>query len=210
MCEAIASVEAPHIDMVVCSAGTTALQRFSEGTMRDFESVVQTNLLGTARIVHACLTKMSESSTPTVVILNSLAGRLAAPGMAAYSASKFGLLGFADSLRQELPNRFCVQTIHPGFVKTQLLEHSIVNDQISFHAAQKFLQRYGTSPNRIAHLIVKAIKQEKKSVFLGAETKLLAAMERVLPQITSKVIGHAYRHLCKWGLFGEAGRELAR
>ena len=89
------------IDVVIANAAIDAIEPIKEMEPATFERVVQVNLIGTYRTVHAALPAM-EGHNGHILIINSLGSVIAPPFMSAYAASKAGLTGLADSLRLEL------------------------------------------------------------------------------------------------------------
>jgi NAD(P)-dependent dehydrogenase (short-subunit alcohol dehydrogenase family) len=81
------------------------------------------NVYGPHRLIRAVLPHMREREDGTIVNVSSVAGRLASPGMGAYSASKFALEGYSDALRNEVaPHGIDVSVVQPGPVKTKFRE----------------------------------------------------------------------------------------
>ena len=88
------------------------------------------NVFGPHRLVRAALPHMRERGDGTIVNVSSLAGRIAAPGMGAYSASKHAVEGYSDSLRRELePFGIDVSVVQPGPVATAFRDR--VDDELS-------------------------------------------------------------------------------
>lgn len=87
------------------------------------------NLFGPHRLVREVLPHMREREEGTIVNVSSVAGRLAAPGMGAYSASKHAMEGYSDSLRLEVDQfGIDVSVVQPGPVKTGFRDR--VDDEI--------------------------------------------------------------------------------
>lgn len=89
------------IDAVIANAGIAIGGPTRLADPEAFERVIEINLLGVYRTVHACLPQIVERQG-YVLVVSSMAAIFHAPGMAAYSASKAGVEAFADSLRGEL------------------------------------------------------------------------------------------------------------
>ncbi len=89
------------IDVVIANAAIDAIEPIREMEPATFERVVQVNLIGTYRTIHAALPAM-DGRNGHILIINSLGSVIAPPFMSAYAASKAGLTGLADSLRLEL------------------------------------------------------------------------------------------------------------
>jgi NAD(P)-dependent dehydrogenase (short-subunit alcohol dehydrogenase family) len=91
-----------------------------EFEISDWLEVLNTNLNGAFYTVKAALPHIREGGH--IVFVGSIASKRAFPGWAAYCASKWGLLGFAKSLGEELKGRIKVSTVLPGAVDTPLWE----------------------------------------------------------------------------------------
>jgi NADP-dependent 3-hydroxy acid dehydrogenase YdfG len=95
-------LELGPVEEVVPAAGVAAVAPFLEAPASEFEAVVATNLSGAANLARAFLPAMVRRGRGTLVALLSVASRRAFPGWSAYCASKFGLLGLVEVLREEL------------------------------------------------------------------------------------------------------------
>jgi len=96
--------------------------------MAEYRAVMDVNFFGAVAMTKACMGLLT-TVDPTdgrrgrVVYVSSIAGLLAAPGMSAYSASKYALEAFSDSLRREMVDfRMPVVLIEPSFLRTPILD----------------------------------------------------------------------------------------
>lgn len=89
-------------DVLVNSAGAFALVGFTETTTEEFDRQLAVNLRGPFLVTRAFLPEMIERGSGHVVNVGSIAGRVALPGNAGYSASKYGLRGMHEVLVAEL------------------------------------------------------------------------------------------------------------
>lgn len=114
------------IDILVNAAGqleTGPAEAVGPGA---FERLMQVNFLGAVRMVHACLPLLRGSRAPAIVNVSSVAGLVAPPFMAAYAASKFALVGYTRSLRQEMHGSgIHIGLVMPGPVDTPMTEGRI-------------------------------------------------------------------------------------
>jgi NAD(P)-dependent dehydrogenase (short-subunit alcohol dehydrogenase family) len=121
--------EEGRIDALVNNAGYG-----QHGPLEDlredlFEKQFQVNVFGPHRLVREVLPHMRKREDGTIVNLSSIAGRLAAPGMGAYSASKHAIEGYSDALRVEVdPFGVDVSVVRPGPVQTEFRER--VDDEL--------------------------------------------------------------------------------
>jgi Short-chain alcohol dehydrogenase of unknown specificity len=108
------------LDILVVNAGIARVGYVEEFDISDWLEVINTNLNGAFYTVKAALPHIREGGH--IVFVGSIASKRAFPGWAAYCASKWGLLGFAKSLGEELKGRIKVSTVLPGAVDTPLWE----------------------------------------------------------------------------------------
>jgi len=108
------------LDILVVNAGIARVGYVEEFEISDWLEVINTNLNGAFYTVKAALPHIREGGH--IVFVGSIASKRAFPGWSAYCASKWGLLGFAKSLGEELKGRIKVSTVLPGAVDTPLWE----------------------------------------------------------------------------------------
>lgn len=109
--------------------------------------VVDINLFGTMRVNAALFPYLWEAKGSCIFNIASMGGLIAPHGMGPYSASKFGLLGYNDSLRREMaPYRIRVIGLEPGFLRTELASNIFTNpDSFDFSHTRLFAGRGGGS-----------------------------------------------------------------
>lgn len=121
---AVAEMRAQHgrIDGVVHSAGVVAYGRTEEQPARVVDAVVRTNLLGAVNVVRHVLPPMREADHGTVVLVGSVIGHIAVPGMTPYVVSKWGVRALARQLQLENRDRRGVHVAYlsPGGVDTPI------------------------------------------------------------------------------------------
>ncbi|MBN1240346.1 MAG: SDR family oxidoreductase [Gammaproteobacteria bacterium] len=135
--------------------GTT---RFDQGSAEDWQSAVETNLLGTMRVTRAILPGMVERNAGDIVNVGSIAGLRIVPTMAAYHASKAGVHAFCDALRADLADTAVrVTEIMPGLTKTDLIRRRYRGDQ---QRADEYYARFqmALDPDDVASTILFALE----------------------------------------------------
>ncbi|MFY9615712.1 MAG: SDR family NAD(P)-dependent oxidoreductase [Candidatus Dormiibacterota bacterium] len=126
-----AAAELGRLDTLVNNAGVMLLGQAVGAPIEEWEEVVRVNLMGLMYCAHAALPHLlsaAESSPRKVadmVNIASTAGRVARVGSGAYNATKFGVVAFSESLRQEVTQRHVrVSAVEPGAVDTELPLHN--------------------------------------------------------------------------------------
>ena len=108
-----------RIDILVNNAGVGWYKPFEEWTVDELDLAIDVNLKGTIYMTRAVLPEMIASGYGQIVNVASDLGRRMLPNMAAYVASKFGVVGFAGSLLREVKGKGVkVMTITPGIIDT--------------------------------------------------------------------------------------------
>jgi clavulanate-9-aldehyde reducatase len=111
------------LDIVVNNAGVMLLGQVEGADTEDWRRMVSTNVLGLMYMTHAALPYVLERRG-AIVQISSNAGRVARAGGAVYSATKFAVNAFSESLRQEVTTRGVrVVVLEPGVVATELRDH---------------------------------------------------------------------------------------
>ncbi len=114
-------VELGPIEVVVANAGITKDMLLLRMTDDDFETVIDTNLTGSFRLVKRAIKSMMKQRFGRVIFISSVVGLYGSPGQINYSASKSALVGFARSLTRELGGRgITANVVAPGFIETDM------------------------------------------------------------------------------------------
>ena len=109
------------IHALVNNAGVAAKGFFEDLSEDEIRNAFEVNVFGSMAMTRAVLPAMRGARQGRVLFITSLAGLLGSPAYSAYSASKFSLEGFGESLRPELaPFGIHVSLIEPGFVRTRI------------------------------------------------------------------------------------------
>lgn len=138
-----------ELDVLIHNAGVAYPGRVAESSVDEWRSTMQVNVVGAVALTLALLPAL-RSAGGHVVFINSGAGINASPGLASYSASKFALRGFADSLRSDEPG-LRVTSIHPGRIATPMQEDLVAYEGRDYQPEQ-FL-----SPESVARIVVDAL-----------------------------------------------------
>ncbi|WP_083406502.1 SDR family oxidoreductase [Mycolicibacterium rutilum] len=108
------------LDVLIHNAGAAYPARVAESTVDEWRATMEVNVIGAVGLTLALLPAL-RAARGHVLFVNSGAGINASPGLASYSASKFALRSFADSLRADEPS-LRVTSVHPGRIATEMQE----------------------------------------------------------------------------------------
>ena len=110
-------------NVLVNNAGVMLLAPFGADQREDYRRMLEVNLLGAITATEVFLGQLKAGGEGDIVNISSVAGRTARPTNGVYAATKFGLNGWSDSIRQELLPDVRVTVVEPGAVETELVEH---------------------------------------------------------------------------------------
>ncbi len=135
--------------MLIHNAGVAFPGRVAESTVEEWRETMEVNVVGAVALTLALLPAL-RAVGGHVVFINSGAGINASPGLASYTASKFALRGFADSLRNDEPS-LRVTSVHPGRIATEMQEGLIAYEGREYDPS-RFL-----SPESVAKVVADAV-----------------------------------------------------
>jgi len=92
----------PQLDILINAAGTGIIKPVENLTINDFLNTVNSNLVGTFLLVKTFLPKMKEAKKGLIINIPGVLGKVPMAGAAAYCASKYGLLGMMQCIREEV------------------------------------------------------------------------------------------------------------
>lgn len=137
------------LDVLIHNAGTAFPARVAESTVDEWQDTLQVNVVGAVALTLALLPAL-RAAGGHVLFVNSGSGINASPGLASYSASKFALRSFADSLRADEPS-LRVTSVHPGRIATEMQEGLVAYEGGEYDPS-RFL-----SPESVAKVIADAV-----------------------------------------------------
>jgi uncharacterized protein len=148
---------AGEVDVLVANAGLPASGRLERFSLEEIDAALDVNLRAPIQLTRALLPGMLERGSGHLVYVSSLSGKVASPQTALYSATKFGLRGFATGLRQDVePIGVGVTVVYPGFVS----EAGMFAD-----SGAKLPPWVGTrTPQQVAEAIARGIESEREEI----------------------------------------------
>jgi NADP-dependent 3-hydroxy acid dehydrogenase YdfG len=146
-------------DILINNAGVMLLAPFTSEQQAEHREMLEVNLLGAITATEVFLDQLRDGGGDLINI-SSVAGRTARSGNAVYAATKWGINGFSEGLRQELAPDIRVTLIEPGAVATELTDH--ITDAQTKQATQEFVRDLAITPRDIAEVIAFAVSRPRR------------------------------------------------
>ncbi len=147
------------VDILINNAGVMLLAPFTSEQQAEHRQMLEVNLLGAITATEVFLDQLRDGDGDLINI-SSVAGRTARAGNAVYAATKWGINGFSEGLRQELQPDIRVTVIEPGAVATELTDH--ITDAQTKQATQEFVRDLAITPQDIAEVIAFAVSRPRR------------------------------------------------
>jgi len=194
---------------VINNAGICVCGEFEWLTWEHCESMININLLGAARLTKAAL-PVIKANKGRVIVMSSVAGLRGYPGLSMYCATKHGLEGFSDSLRQELSRHDVhVISVQPGDFSTSTCilhnHHKNMNhmwDKMTSEAREEnhpYFKAYHETVAKVGIPSRKQLDSLPTSLMAGIEDAILSVKPRNRYLLTPNVKSHLklllWRHL---------------
>jgi short-subunit dehydrogenase len=168
------------IDLLINNAGVAYYGPTDRMTQLQWDWLMTINLLAPIQITHELLPSLLQRPDPHIVNMCSISGLVAGGRFAAYHTSKFGLVGFTESLRAEYGRRGVgVTAICPGPVLTKLYEAAASGrPDKSVPSPPRWMC---TTPERVAAITVRAIRRDRRQVLITPTAHVLFQLKRFAP-----------------------------
>jgi uncharacterized protein len=172
-----------RLDLLVNNAGASWRARFQDGGYANVRRTMALNFDAQVRVTEALLPLLRASAPSAIVNVSSTAGRVARAGAGAYSASKFALAGWSDSLwAEERANGVHVGLVMPGFIATE-----------GFPAAELIARPWTrwivSTPERAAEAIYDAGLGRRPERWVPRAYALIGVLRVAAPGLMRRVLG---------------------
>ena len=173
--------DAGPVDVLVANAGIPGSGRIESFSVEQIDRALEVNLRAPMILARLMCEGMAERGGGHIVFVSSLNGKAATAGASIYSATKFGLRGFAMGLREDLrPRGIGVSTVFPGFIR----------DAGMFHESGARLPSYiGTkTPEDVGRAVVTAIERDRSEIDVAPlGLRLGTAFAGLAPEVAATV-----------------------
>jgi uncharacterized protein len=172
-----------RLDLLVNNAGAAWRARFADGGYENVRRTMAINFDAQVRLTEALLPLLRSSAPSAIVNVASTAGRVARAGSGAYSASKFALAGWSDSLwAEERANGVHVGLVLPGFISTEGFPQSELTDK-------PWTRWIVSTPEQGAEAIYEAGIGRRPERYVPRPYALAAVLRVVTPGLVRRALG---------------------
>jgi short-subunit dehydrogenase len=174
------------VDILVNNAGITYYGKTERMTADHWDKLLRINLLAHVQFTRELLPSLLARPEAHVLNVCSVLGLVGMPKVTAYCTAKFGLVGFSESLRNELGKQgLGVTALCPGFVRTNLFANAPLEENVEAHKAPPKLVT--TTPERVANAAVKAIYRNRRLVVMEPMARGMYIVKRFAPWLMDAV-----------------------
>ena len=166
------------IHLLVNCAGIAHQTPFLQSKLPQVEAEISLNLMGMYTITRLLARRMATRQEGTIVNVSSLMGKVAAPTMSTYSATKFAILGFTQALRGELSTHN---------LKVVALLPSLTDTDMS-RGLKLFSLVRATTPQKVAQVLVKGLQKGNSEILVGWQSYLAVWGQRLAPWLLEKIL----------------------
>jgi short-subunit dehydrogenase len=165
------------LDVLINNAGIGATGHFMDSDPEILRRIFETNFFGLTETTRIFLSLLRQGVTPAIVNISSVVGKRALPARSYYSASKFAVAGFSESIRAELAkDGIDVIVVSPGLTQTNFSQNMLEQK-----AKLQLDHLRGMTSEEVAASTLRALEKGSVDVTLTLQGKLLVLVNRFMP-----------------------------
>lgn len=166
------------IQLLVNCAGVAHQAPFLKTKLPNVQQEIAINLMGMYTMTRLVARRMATQREGTIVNVSSLMGKVAAPTMTTYSATKFAILGFTQALRGELAQyNIRVIALLPSLTDTDMVRD-----------LQWFRWVVPTTPQKVAQALIAGLRKNSPEILVGWQSHLAVLCNRIAPWFLERVL----------------------
>ena len=182
-----------RIDILVCNAGITMRALFADTDLEVIQKVIDTNFWGAVYCTKFALPYLLKAKG-SIVAMSSIAGKKGLPGRTGYSASKFALEGFMETLRTEnIQKHLHVLVACPGFTASEIRNNALDAEGKKQGESPRAETKMMTA-EKVADKILKAVIKRKRDLVMTSSGKFTVMMNKFFPAMMDKIV---FNHMRK-------------
>ena len=177
-----------HVDILVNNAGFGVYGKVQNQSIEQIESVTFTNYLGVVYCTKVFLDSMIARKSGHIVNLASVAASFGVAGLSAYCASKYAVLGFSESLSQELHGTGVGLTVvSPMGVKTNFFNNSSFGGRIPYYNG------FMLKTNTVSNAVLAAANSHRLEIIVPFYMRAGVWLKHTIPFLINPMIGFLFR-----------------
>lgn len=180
-----------QVNLIFNNAGVALSGTVPALSIEDYEWIIGINFWGVVYGTKAFLPYLEASGDGHIINTSSIFGLASQPLMSGYNASKFGVRGFTESLRQDLEIAgSCVSAscVHPGGIKTNIAKTARMDassEEVTGvdheTSAREFEKLFITTADKAAEVILNGVRKNKRRILIGPDARAFELLVRLLP-----------------------------
>jgi short-subunit dehydrogenase len=176
----VATARKHDVNVLINAAGINPFGLLAEQTTAEVARAFAINAAAPLLLCHAFLPLLLERDRAHIVNVGSTFGSIGFPGFAAYSASKFAVRGFSEALRRELADT----GVRVHYVAPRATNTALATDRVRAMNAELGVGM--DAPKTVAAAIVRALREERSELLLGAAERLFAKVNALFPALVDR------------------------
>lgn len=180
-----------RVDVLINNAGISMRALFNDVDISVLKTVMDVNFWGAVYCTKYALPQLLKTKG-SIVGVSSIAGYKGLPGRTGYSASKFAMNGFLDSLRVEnLKTGIHVMIACPGFTASNIRNTALAKDGSQQGESTLHEEKMMTS-DKVALLIADGVEHRARTLIMTGQGKLTVALSKFIPGILDKLVYNVF------------------
>ncbi|WP_108670887.1 SDR family NAD(P)-dependent oxidoreductase [Peribacillus acanthi] len=172
-----------QIDVLVNNAGFGLFKEAHEATLMEVKEMFDVNVLGLIACTNMVVSQMRKRRSGHIINIASQAGKIATPKSSGYSATKYAVLGFSNSLRLECMNdNVYVTTVNPGPIATDFFT---IADESGTYV--KSVEKYMLNPEYVAKKVVDNMLTKKREINLPGWMNAASIFYTLFPKTVERL-----------------------
>ncbi|QKJ30472.1 SDR family oxidoreductase [Mucilaginibacter mali] len=180
-----------RVDVLINNAGISMRALFNDVDLAVLKTLMDVNFWGTVYCTKYALPEILKTKG-SIVGVSSIAGYKGLPGRTGYSASKFAMNGFLDSLRVEnLKAGVHVMTACPGFTASNIRNTALAKDG-SQQGESSLDEQKMMSSDEVARLIADGVENRSRTLIMTGQGKLTVTLSKFIPAVLDKLVYNVF------------------
>lgn len=176
-------------DVLINNAGfMLPFKKLEDVCDADVDEIIKTNLNSCVYSAKSLIQNLKKSTSPAIINVSSAAGLFPVVGESMYCLTKFGVRGFTEALRQDYKGKIYVCGVHPGFIKTNLMDRMEISGKNN-----GIIDKVMMPVEKASKKIVKGIARRKKRIVIGFDGRLMHFLYLIMPKTAPTIMRKIFK-----------------